>query len=53
MSDWSIESPDFACKKEARRQAKPHLNVPFSFCDESGLGHVTLYGNWKKQKQRN
>ncbi|KAJ6956709.1 hypothetical protein NC652_007691 [Populus alba x Populus x berolinensis] len=36
MSDWSIESPDFACKEEARWQAKPHLNVPFSFSDESG-----------------
>lgn len=36
MSDWSIESPDFACKKEARWLAKPHLNVPFSFSDESG-----------------
>nr|TKS07316.1 transcription repressor OFP7-like [Populus alba] len=33
---WSIESPHFACKEEARRQAKPHLNVPFSFSDESG-----------------
>ena len=36
MSDWSIESPDFAGKKEARWQAKPHLNVPFSFSDGSG-----------------
>ncbi|KAB5569888.1 hypothetical protein DKX38_003681 [Salix brachista] len=36
MSDWSVESLDFARKKEVRWQANPHLNVPFSFSDESG-----------------
>ncbi|KAF9688541.1 hypothetical protein SADUNF_Sadunf02G0207700 [Salix dunnii] len=39
MSDWSVESLDFARKKEVRWQANPHLNLPFSFSDESGDIH--------------
>ena len=53
MSDWSVESLDFARKKEVRWQTNPHLNLPFSFSDESGDMSPFMVTGKNKNRDKN